>query len=258
MLIVSAIPSLATDAMVLFTLLAVFAASWLTFHILCDRATYQRQSSALADWARDHGMRLFQRPPETPQPFDKLSGNGLGVRVLLRGKSQTILQLQPQDMAQVGPKATGFWPMESTSAAFKRLLASLVTRTPFLRRSAEPRPRRTIPSHTWHVYMRQTSFSWSPTGLRPVANGRSLLDLFSLTSFPLLGSTDRFVVYGTESQDAERLSHSMARGLLPPDIGLLLYADRLLLDFSARPFDEIEFNRMLALADQLEQHLKRA
>ena len=34
-------------------------------------------------------------------------------------------------------------------------------------------------------------------------------------------------------------------------IGLLLHGEYLLLDFSERPFDPIEFGRMLAVADQL-------
>jgi hypothetical protein len=253
MAILSAIPSLATDALVLSTLIAVFAASWLMFRIVSDRVTYERQSTAVTDWARDHGMRRRQLPAQMPDPFDKLSGHGLALRVLLAGKEQMFLQLAPQTLAEQVLEQRSAKPAGN---AFTRLLAALLTRAPFLGHSNEPlaSPPR---SHTWHVYMRPIGASWSPTGLRPTVNARSILDLFSLTSFPLLGATDRFVVYGTESQAAERLSGSMARGLLPPDIGVLLYADRLLLDFSSRPFDEIEFNRMLALAQQLEQHLAR-
>ena len=253
MAILSAIPSLTIDAVVLVSLVAVCAASWLMFHIVSDRATYQRQSSLIADWARDHRMRPRPLPAEVPQPFDKLSGQGLVVRTLLTGKSDVFLQLQPQSQTY---ETTQHFDVEPAVLAFKRLLVALITRAPFVSQWKQQAPTAAPPSQTWHVYMRQTSLSWSPTGLRATANSRSVLDLFSLTSFPLLGSTDRFVVYGTESQAAERLSRSMARGLLPPDIGLLLYADRLLLDFSARPFDEIEFNRMLALADQLEKHLQ--
>jgi hypothetical protein len=252
MAIVSAIPSLAIDTLVLLTLAAVFAASWLMFRIVSDRATYQRHSTAIADWARDHRMRPRQLPAELPQPFDKLAGHGLGMRTLLAGKGDSFLQLQPQSLSEQARER--FLENEPAGAAFKRLLIALITRAPFMGQRME-RPPAAPPSQTWHVYMRQTSLSWAPTGLRPTANTRSLLDLFSLTSFPLLGSTDRFVVYGTESHASERLSRSIARGLLPPDVGLLLYADRMILDFSVRPFDEIEFNRMLVLADQLEKHL---
>ena len=107
----------------------------------------------------------------------------------------------------------------------------------------------------WHLLLRTLPVAWPPTGLRPTHPPRSALDLFSLTGFPLLGPTDRFVVFGTESISARALSRSPARGLLPPDIGLLLAGPHLILDFSARPFDEIEFNRMIVIAEQLLKHL---
>jgi hypothetical protein len=51
------------------------------------------------------------------------------------------------------------------------------------------------------------------------------------------------------------LSKSQARALLPPDIGMLLHGQYMVLDFSSRPFDGIELGRMVALAEQLEQHI---
>ncbi len=82
-----------------------------------------------------------------------------------------------------------------------------------------------IPSRagTWNLLIREIDIDWPPTGLRPVSATTSALDLFSLTSFPLLGASDRFVLYGTGSQAAAALSRSAARGLLPADIGLLLH-----------------------------------
>ena len=106
------------------------------------------------------------------------------------------------------------------------------------------------PKH-WHVFVRQIESPWQPTALRPAAAQSSLLDLFSLTSFPLMGETQRFVVFGTDSAPARKLSKSHARALLPPDVGLLLHGPHMILDFSDRPFDEIEFDRMIALAEQL-------
>jgi len=103
----------------------------------------------------------------------------------------------------------------------------------------------------WHVLVREIEPSWQPTALRPATAPSSLLDLFSLTSFPLMGETQRFVVFGTDSAPARRLSKSRARALLPPDVGLLLHGQRMILDFSQRPFDEIEFDRMIALSEQL-------
>ncbi|MGB7157911.1 MAG: hypothetical protein WBD40_07580 [Tepidisphaeraceae bacterium] len=107
----------------------------------------------------------------------------------------------------------------------------------------------------WHVLVRRIETPWQPSALRPAAATSSLLDLFSLTSFPLMGETHRFVVYGTDSAPARRLSKSHLRALLPPDVGLLLHGPCLILDFSARPFDEIEFDRMIALSEQLVANL---
>ncbi len=107
----------------------------------------------------------------------------------------------------------------------------------------------------WHVLVRQIESPWQPTGLRPAPAPSSLLDLFSLTSFPLMGETQRFVVFGTDSAPARKLSKSRARALLPPDVGLLLHGPHMILDFSDRPFDEIEFDRMIALCEQLVANL---
>ncbi len=107
----------------------------------------------------------------------------------------------------------------------------------------------------WHVLVRRMEAPWQPTALRPASAKSSLLDLFSLTSFPLMGETQRFVVFGTDSAPARRLSKSRARALLPPDVGLLLHGPHMVLDFSDRPFDEIEFDRMIALSEQLAANL---
>jgi hypothetical protein len=107
----------------------------------------------------------------------------------------------------------------------------------------------------WHVLVRRIESDWPTTALRPTGAQASLVDLYSLSSFPLMGQTQRFVVFGTDSAPARRVSKSSLRTLLPPDIPLLLHGRYLLLDFSSRPFDPIEFDRMTALADQLAQHL---
>jgi hypothetical protein len=65
----------------------------------------------------------------------------------------------------------------------------------------------------WHVLVRTIESQWQPTGLRPAAATSSLLDLFSLTSFPPMGETQRFVVFGTDSAPARKLSKS--RNALP-------------------------------------------
>jgi hypothetical protein len=104
----------------------------------------------------------------------------------------------------------------------------------------------------WNVLVRELeAASWTPTGLRPVLAKASVLDQFSLSSFPGMGEVERFVIFGTDSSAARLLSRSEARALLPPDVGLLLAGNHLVLDFSTRPFDPIELGRMTALAEQL-------
>jgi hypothetical protein len=93
--------------------------------------------------------------------------------------------------------------------------------------------------------------------LRPSGAASSALDLFSLGSFPTMG-TERFTAFGTDSAAARAVTKSMLRSLLPPDIGLLLHGRHLVLDFSARPFDAIELSRVAALSDQLASHLPPA
>ena len=91
------------------------------------------------------------------------------------------------------------------------------------------------------------SASWSRRGSPPAPARLTrppALDLFPLAAFPLLPGSERFVVYGTDPVAARRLANSHARGLLPPNVGLLLHGRHLLLDFSARPFDSIEFGRI--------------
>ncbi len=110
-------------------------------------------------------------------------------------------------------------------------------------------------SGTWNVLINKLETPWPTTGVRPVANASSVLDLYSLASFPTLTTGERFVVYGTDSAAAKSLAGSSLRALLPADIGLMIAGQEMLLDFTSRPFDDIEFNRMIALADQLVAHL---
>jgi hypothetical protein len=200
---------------ILLTLLAVVAASSVTFWLLVRRATSHRQWVALSDWARDMGFRFNRAEPErAPPPLRALQSLSPVVRLSLSKGPTTLLQVEV-----AAPDAT---------ADARRVVWNLMTRE--------------IPSE------------WPPTGLRPANATASALDLFSMSSFPTLGATERFVAFGTDSAAARVVSKSMLRSLLPADVGLLLHGGHLVLDFSGRPFDAIEFGRMLALADQLAAH----
>src|SRR3954447_8238821 len=208
----------AFSPLVLLTLVVIVVGSAVTFSLLVRRATSHRQWVALSDWARDHGFRFTRVAPEQPpSPFHLLQNTTAVTRLSLSKGATTFLQVEA---ASAGNTASG---------ADRRIL--------------------------WNLIVREIESEWLPTGLRPTNATASVLDLFSLASFPTLGSTDRFVAFGTDSSAARVVSKSMLRSLLPADVGLLLIGRQLILDFSDRPFDSIEFGRMMSLTDQLVKHL---
>ena len=210
----------------LLALLGVLGMSSLTFWLLVRRATSHRTWVALSDWGRSRGFRYHPigaggaTGREAPAPFSALPAARPIARLWLASDTTQLLQLQPA----------------STSA----------TTNP----SADPAAP-LAPPRTWHALVRQIETSWPPTALRPAARDESLLDLFSLASYPSMIASERFVIFGTDSAAARTVANSSLPALLPPDIGLLLHGRVLVLDFSARPFDTIEFDRMLALATHL-------
>jgi hypothetical protein len=112
----------------------------------------------------------------------------------------------------------------------------------------------TGPEQRWNLLLSKRPARQAVTaGMRPAAAAASVLDLAGLSEFPSLSIGTRFTVLAKSSSAAHALSDSASRTLLPADIGLLLAEDWLLLDFSTRPFDPIELDRMLALAKQLGQ-----
>ena len=205
-------PSPWLSAAVLLTLLVLLVASSVTFWVLIERSTSRRRWVALSEWARQRDFGFKQcDPAHAPAPLDALRERPR-IRLCLADGQMTLAQID----SAVGLLDGG-------------------------------------PHKSWNLLIRHLETNWPPTGLRPVALGerQSILDSFSLTSFPLLGATERFIVFGSDAAAARALSQSMSRSLLPPDVGMLLHGRELLLDFSSRPFDAIEFDRMLALAEQL-------
>ena len=228
---------------ILLTLLLVVAASSVTFWLLVRRATSHRQWVAFADWARDRRFRFARFGPEVvPPPFDALKNVAPPlVRVSLSDKTTTLAQVEvPAPAATVTATVTAAAAASAPGVTSAAAAAAVGGQQPRI---------------LWHVLVRDIAGDWPPTGLRPAGAAASVLDLFSLSSFPTLGATERFIAYGTDSAAARVVSKSMLRSLLPPDVGLLLHGRRLVLDFSDRPFDTIEFGRMLALADQIAKHV---
>jgi hypothetical protein len=216
----------------LLVLLGVLGLSCLTFWLLVRRATSHRTWVALSDWARNRGFRYHPiGEGEPPEPFSVMRGARPRVRLWLAGGAVELLQLEPPGGANT---------TEAVAATIAPGGAPDV---------AVP------PPPSWHVLVRQVESNWPPTALRPAAADKSLLDLFSLASFPSMIASERFVIFGTDSAAARAVGKSALPALLPPDVGLLLHGQRVVLDFSARPFDTIEFDRMLALANHLTAYL---
>ena len=219
---------------VLLILLLMLTLSAIVFAWQVQRWTLRPGWRALLDWSRERGWRL-SRPESAPgEPFDRFDG----ARVV------TMLEAGGGGGGAIGAMVGG-----SGSSA------GAVTRAMQLEVPPAPGGAAGVTASRWHVLVRPLGSAWPPTGLRPTHQKASLLDHFSLSSYPRMGETDRFIVFGTDSAAARVLSKSHARALLPPDIGLLLHGRHVVLDFSTRPFDGIELGRMVALADQLVQHL---
>ena len=225
------------SVLTLLAFLGVLGMSSLTFWLLVRRATSHRTWVALSDWGRSRGFRFHPiggdgagTRRDAPPPFSTLPAARPNVRLWLSDATTQLLQLQPPDSAAARPATAG-----ASSPG-----------------GAEPP---LVPPRTWHALVRQIETNWPPTALRPAAREESLLDLFSLASYPSMIASERFVIFGTDSAAAQTVAKSSLPALLPPDVGLLLHGRVLVLDFSARPFDTIEFDRMLALVDHLAARL---
>jgi hypothetical protein len=105
----------------------------------------------------------------------------------------------------------------------------------------------------WNVLVRKSPAVREAAAMRPAGATLSLIDQLSLEPFPTLSVGNRFAVLGSGFGAARALSDSPARTLVPQDIGLLVVDEWVVLDFSTRPFDPIELDRMLALSQQLSQ-----
>ena len=166
---------------------------------------------ALADWARSQELRLVGSAADLPD-FAPLKSFNTRVRTAIAGRAITLAQIQTSNAG----------------------LTSAV---------ASPR--------TWNIILRNLPSSWPTTALRPTSHEVSVVDLFSLSSYPSLMPSQRFMIFGQEAHAAKSLAESTIPALLPADIALVLDGNHLILDFTARPFDEIEFERLIRLSDQL-------
>jgi hypothetical protein len=200
---------------VLLVLLLILGASVWVFTTLVRRETKNRRRVALAQWARLRNLRLGK----SSDHLARLAAlEHFEPRVLhwIDGGGMTLAQIETADSG-----------LTAVAAAKRR----------------------------WHIMLHDLKNSWPASALRPTARAVSVVDLFSLSSYPSLMPTDRFMVFGTEARSARTLAESSAAALLPPDIALIVAGKCLILDFSTRHFDEIEFDRIIDLAEQLAPRL---
>lgn len=208
------------SVLVLILLLALLAMSVGMFWLLLWRETSNRYEQALLEWARTAGYRRRRTDDGLiPEPLPLLGG----VRVVRWFTSRRCQVLQ-------------FTLPPTTSDT-----------------SAPP-----IGPYRRHVLIRAIETHWPPVALRPTHEGRSLIDLLNLPPQKTDTSRQRFSIHANESKVAARVANSSLAGLLPPDIGLLLVGSHVVLEFSDRPFDGIEFNRMRAVVEQIVSHLPGA
>jgi hypothetical protein len=252
---------------VLLTLLAVLGLSAMTFALLVQRWTTQRRKVLLYDWCKGKGFWMGN--PEADEAGEGAQSEGeapaepliarwsrLGRSLALASRAAPKLVGQVKGVVRVREwvqsEDTVLMVVEVDSGAPARNhVASSIELSPHPGALSTQGQR----ERRFNVLVREMEIDgeWKATGLRPVhvTEGESLLDVYSLSSYPAMGNVERFVVYGTDTLSARELSKSHARGLLPGDVGLLLVGKKLMLDFSARHFDPIEFDRMVALAEQL-------
>jgi hypothetical protein len=263
----SAAPTAPISLPILLALLAGLGVSSVTYWVLIRRATSHRKWVALSSWAREFGYWFQTRALlQLPEPFASLADPRPQARICLTNGRTTLLQMQGARRNQ-GMTARALQALHTIHAVHTEQSerAERAERAPPGGDEAPPGapvtlapPPATTPSGDpqWNVLTRRLEADWKPTGLRPAGDEAiSVLDLFPLRAFPRMGGGHRFVVQGADAAAARVLGQSSVAALLPPDVGLLLHGHHLVLDFSTRPFDAIEFNRMRVLVDQVIAHL---
>jgi hypothetical protein len=208
--------STSVNVRVLATLILMLLASGAVFSVLVRRWTTQRRRVSLEDWARAAKLKFTEGPAE----------------------------LLPEVLERLKPTAESVMLLDSKNLQIVRVASA-----------AAAAPGQHVPPPVWKLLVIAVRNPWSAAGMRPEAAKQSLLDLFSLGSFPSLGGTERFVVYAVDSDAANALPQSSIRSLLPSDLGLLLLGQTMIIDFSSRSFDELEFSRLIPLAKQLAERV---
>lgn len=193
------------------SLLAILIASGSIFWLLVRRWTTQHQWLALSDWAETNNFKLHGEE-----------------RAVVPDVLNRLAKTHPRVLISLHDPDTAIVQIETSSASAGQ------TRAP-----------------RWNLLVRKLAHSWPMTLLRPTAHVNSLLDFFPLEAMHSLVPGERFVLYAEQNLAGRLLYESSVRALLPSDIGLGLVDDNLVLDFSTRPFDPVDLQRLDALAEQI-------
>lgn len=212
------------SALVMFVLLLLLGIAGGTFVALVWRETSTRRSVALAEWARASGFYSNPLAKLRPPPPLERFGTNLRIRHCLSSATATVVSFTT-DRLPANPDA----PVDLNAAP--------------------PMPPQ------FHALIWAVKSDWPAIALRPTAAPAALSDLLHLPSQAARYGTLRFVIFSDHRRTAHIVASSRLRGLLPADIGLLLIGNYLLLDFSSRPFDGIELNRMIVIAEQIVSHM---
>ena len=231
-LLIAEVGATVDAVLVVLTLLLILLVSVSMFWALLWRETSGRRSAALAEWARAAGFhRRLTLGHAPPAPLSRFAASERDVRLLdwYGSKRCAIVRfVVTSDQAMRHEPLADAAPANATPRAY------------------HPR---------WHVLIWPIETDWPAAGLRPAHRPNALVDLLQLPPQPGAGGNERFMVHAADRALAAKLAKSSLRGLLPADIGLILVGRFLVLDFSARPFDGIEFNRLTAVAEQMIAHL---
>jgi hypothetical protein len=200
---------------VFLSLVAIIGASSGIFWLLVRRWTTQRHWVALQDWADENRFKLHGED------------RAVGPEIL-----KSFTQPAPKVLVSLNDVDTGIVQIEAWPPKGKR--AQVVR---------------------WNLLIRKLERAWPTTGFRPATSGRSILDYFQLDEMRAMAPTERFVLYGADARSARALGKSSVAALLPADVGMMLMEQNLVLDFSSRPFDPLELERIDALAEQIVLHL---
>ncbi len=142
-------------------------------------------------------------------------------------------------------------PLDRLTSVSMRMIMGLYNRnTRFIHLRTPPANPEDVAGH-WNLAIRQVASTSPPVGLRAKAAEKSFLDFFALEHAPSLAKNERFTLVGDDLLASRKLAEGSGRALLPADLSLLRVDEFLVIDFSARPYDEIELGRIMALLDQL-------